>query len=92
MIRLDSPGSEHIKCYGNTLFLEKGMSLYNLLLEYARLVYQSMSSEAKDFLMKCFARKASERWSVEMLLSHPFLMVLKPTVYGKYNLLQKQIY
>ncbi|MBA0758237.1 hypothetical protein Gotri_021252 [Gossypium trilobum] len=41
----------------------------------------------KDFLMTCFARKASERWSVEMLLSHLFLMVLKPTVYGKYNLL-----
>ncbi|KAK8289657.1 hypothetical protein V6Z12_D07G205400 [Gossypium hirsutum] len=48
--------------------------------------------EGKDFLMTCFARKANERCSVEMLLSHPFLMDLKPTVYGKYHLLQKQIY
>ncbi|TYG62311.1 hypothetical protein ES288_D07G219100v1 [Gossypium darwinii] len=30
--------------------------------------------EGKDFLMTCFARKANERCSVEMLLSHPFLM------------------
>lgn len=43
------------------------------------IVSERMSSEGKDILMKCFAREASETWSAGMLLSHPFLVVLKPT-------------
>ena len=33
----------------------------------------SISKEAKDFLMRCFDRKLKNRPSAEMLLSHPFI-------------------
>ncbi|XP_022769980.1 mitogen-activated protein kinase kinase kinase 2-like [Durio zibethinus] len=35
---------------------------------------QTMSSTGKDLLMKCFARDPSERWTADMLLSHPFTL------------------
>ncbi|KAE8767665.1 serine/threonine-protein kinase 3-like [Hordeum vulgare] len=34
---------------------------------------ERLSSEAKDFLDKCFRRCAGERWTAEQLLEHPFL-------------------
>ncbi|XP_022774051.1 mitogen-activated protein kinase kinase kinase 17-like [Durio zibethinus] len=35
---------------------------------------ETISSKGKDFLMKCFERDPSERWTADMLLSHPFLL------------------
>ncbi|EOY17077.1 Mitogen-activated protein kinase kinase kinase 21, putative [Theobroma cacao] len=35
---------------------------------------ENMSSAGKDFLMKCFARNPSERWTAAMLLNHPYLL------------------
>ncbi|GMI69036.1 MAPKK kinase 20, mitogen-activated protein kinase kinase kinase 20 [Hibiscus trionum] len=34
---------------------------------------KTLSSEGKDFLTKCFTREPSERWTADMLLSHPFI-------------------
>ncbi|KAK1588659.1 hypothetical protein Q3G72_025601 [Acer saccharum] len=33
-----------------------------------------MSDLGKDFLTRCFARNPRERWTAEMLLSHPYLL------------------
>ncbi|XWS75641.1 hypothetical protein CRYUN_Cryun01aG0108500 [Craigia yunnanensis] len=54
---------------------------------------RTMSSTGKDCLMKCFARDPSERWTVNMLLSHPFLLADYPSLpsptksphYAQYN-------
>ncbi|XP_022769615.1 mitogen-activated protein kinase kinase kinase 17-like [Durio zibethinus] len=35
---------------------------------------ENMSSIGEDFLTKCFARDPNQRWTANMLLSHPFLM------------------
>ncbi|KAI3808572.1 hypothetical protein L1987_24526 [Smallanthus sonchifolius] len=32
-----------------------------------------LSDAGKDFLGKCFVKEASERWTAEMLLNHPFI-------------------
>ncbi|KAL4353576.1 hypothetical protein GQ457_06G006990 [Hibiscus cannabinus] len=34
---------------------------------------KTLSDQGKDFLMKCFARQPGERWTADMLLSHPFI-------------------
>ncbi|KAK8665827.1 hypothetical protein V6N13_005985 [Hibiscus sabdariffa] len=36
-------------------------------------IRKTLSDQGKDFLMKCFAREPGERWTVDMLLSHPFI-------------------
>ncbi|XP_022760099.1 mitogen-activated protein kinase kinase kinase 17-like [Durio zibethinus] len=41
---------------------------------YPPKIPETMSSTGKDFLMKCFSRNPSERWTADMLLSHPFLL------------------
>ncbi|XWS75643.1 hypothetical protein CRYUN_Cryun01aG0108700 [Craigia yunnanensis] len=41
---------------------------------------ETMSSTGKDFLMKCFARDPTERWTADMLLSHPFLLADYPSL------------
>ncbi|PKA61475.1 Mitogen-activated protein kinase kinase kinase YODA [Apostasia shenzhenica] len=33
----------------------------------------AMSAEGKDFLSRCFVKDPRERWTAEMLLSHPFV-------------------
>jgi serine/threonine protein kinase len=38
---------------------------------------ETMSKIGKDFLQRCFAWDPTERWTVEMLLSHPFLLKTK---------------
>lgn len=35
---------------------------------------ENMSEIGKDFLRRCFERDLRERWTVEMLLHHPFLL------------------
>jgi serine/threonine protein kinase len=35
---------------------------------------ETMPKIGKDFLRRCFAWDPTERWTVEMLLSHPFLL------------------
>jgi serine/threonine protein kinase len=35
---------------------------------------ETMSKIGKDFLRRCFAWNPTERWTTEMLLSHPFLL------------------
>ncbi|TXG69222.1 hypothetical protein EZV62_004157 [Acer yangbiense] len=37
-------------------------------------VPEYMSNLGKDFLTSCFARNPRERWTAEMLLSHPYLL------------------
>ncbi|OEL36106.1 hypothetical protein BAE44_0002877, partial [Dichanthelium oligosanthes] len=32
-----------------------------------------LSAEAKDFLARCFARDAADRWTAAELLEHPFV-------------------
>ncbi|CAB4289946.1 unnamed protein product [Prunus armeniaca] len=34
---------------------------------------EDLCEEGKDFLGKCFAKDLSKPWTVEMLLSHPFV-------------------
>ncbi|KAJ4963685.1 hypothetical protein NE237_023624 [Protea cynaroides] len=34
---------------------------------------EEMSEQGKDFLRKCFVKDSSNRWTVEMLLNHPFV-------------------
>ncbi|XP_042506076.1 mitogen-activated protein kinase kinase kinase 20-like [Macadamia integrifolia] len=34
---------------------------------------EKMSEQGKDFLRKCFVKDPSKRWTVEMLLNHPFV-------------------
>ena len=41
---------------------------------------EGMSREGVDFLMRCFARNPSERWTAEMLLCHPFLNLHYPLI------------
>ncbi|XVE72250.1 hypothetical protein DITRI_Ditri11bG0024600 [Diplodiscus trichospermus] len=41
---------------------------------YPPKIPETMSSTGKDFLMRCFKRNPSERWTADMLLSHPFLL------------------
>ncbi|XWS70994.1 hypothetical protein CRYUN_Cryun03dG0098600 [Craigia yunnanensis] len=41
---------------------------------YPPKIPETMSSTGKDFLMKCFQRDPSKRWTADMLLSHPFLL------------------
>jgi serine/threonine protein kinase len=33
---------------------------------------ETISEIGKDFLWRCFTRDSSDRWTVEMLLRHPF--------------------
>ncbi|XVF31614.1 hypothetical protein REPUB_Repub17cG0006400 [Reevesia pubescens] len=47
---------------------------------YPPKIPETMSSTGKDFLMKCFARDPSERWTADMLLSHPFLLPNRPSL------------
>ncbi|XVE93008.1 hypothetical protein REPUB_Repub01dG0153200 [Reevesia pubescens] len=41
---------------------------------------ETMSSTGKDFLMRCFERDPSKRWTADMLLSHPFLLLDCPSL------------
>ncbi|KAM7251508.1 hypothetical protein ACFE04_023391 [Oxalis oulophora] len=34
-----------------------------------------LSTDGQDFLLKCFVRDPSKRWTAEMLLNHPFVQV-----------------
>lgn len=38
-------------------------------------VPEELSEEGKDFLSKCFVKDPEKRWTVEMLLNHPFVAV-----------------
>ncbi|WRX26411.1 Protein kinase domain - like 10 [Theobroma cacao] len=57
------------ECMNLTDLAIKLLSLRNL-----PKIPENLSSAGKDFLMKCFARDPSERWTADMLLSHPFLL------------------
>ncbi|KAM7278589.1 hypothetical protein ACFE04_005723 [Oxalis oulophora] len=37
------------------------------------IIPENLSEKGKDFLSKCFCRDPKQRWTVEMLLGHPFL-------------------
>lgn len=58
-----------------------GSDMASLLIKIARthenppLVDISLSTEAKDFLDKCFQRDPNERFTAEQLLTHPFVMI-----------------
>ncbi|XP_022759919.1 mitogen-activated protein kinase kinase kinase 17-like [Durio zibethinus] len=41
---------------------------------YSPKIPETMSSTGKDFLMKCFQWDLGKMWTVDMLLSHPFLL------------------
>ncbi|KAK4799345.1 hypothetical protein SAY86_024710 [Trapa natans] len=43
------------------------------------IIPQDLSDEGKDFLHKCFVKDPKMRWTVEMLLSHPFIAVSEVT-------------
>ena len=48
--------------------------------EYPPKIPETMSSTGKDFLMKCFERDPSKRWTADMLLTHPFLLRDRPSL------------
>ncbi|XWS75614.1 hypothetical protein CRYUN_Cryun01aG0106200 [Craigia yunnanensis] len=48
--------------------------------EYPPKIPKTMSSTGKDFLMKCFERDPSKRWTADMLLTHPFLLHDRPSL------------
>ncbi|KAK1302382.1 Mitogen-activated protein kinase kinase kinase NPK1 [Acorus calamus] len=37
------------------------------------LIWEGLSEQGKEFLRKCLVKDPAERWTVEMLLSHPFV-------------------
>ncbi|XP_017974524.1 PREDICTED: mitogen-activated protein kinase kinase kinase 2 [Theobroma cacao] len=47
---------------------------------YSPKISENMSSTGQDFLSKCFVRDPSERWTADMLLSHPFVLPDRPSV------------
>ncbi|KAI9180091.1 hypothetical protein LWI28_001061 [Acer negundo] len=59
-------------CGGLVMFVET-WSL-NVLLSLLPNIPEYMSDLGKDLLTRCFARNPRERWTVEMLLSHPYLL------------------
>ena len=38
---------------------------------------ETMSEIGKDFLLRCFVRVPTKRWTAEMLLRHPFLLATR---------------
>ena len=48
--------------------------------EYPPKIPETMSSTGKDFLLKCFERDPSKRWTADMLLTHPFLLRERPSL------------
>ncbi|CAN1190345.1 Mitogen-activated protein kinase kinase kinase 20 [Linum perenne] len=56
---------------------DAGMNVFSFLVKIAGdespAIPDELSIEAKDFLAKCFVKDASQRWTAEMLLEHPFV-------------------
>ncbi|EOY13471.1 Mitogen-activated protein kinase kinase kinase 21, putative [Theobroma cacao] len=64
-------GTRPWTCTRNPKDLAKKIALTN---DLPYIIPDNMSTEGKDFLMKCFARDPSERWTADMLINHPFLI------------------
>ncbi|KAM7262803.1 hypothetical protein ACFE04_000486 [Oxalis oulophora] len=63
------------KVWGN----EKGLNFASLLMKIGASeelpgVPSELSEEGKDFVLKCFIKDHSKRWTAEMLLNHPFVV------------------
>ncbi|WKA00315.1 hypothetical protein VitviT2T_018682 [Vitis vinifera] len=52
---------------------ENDLILHIVFWRQVPLIPENISEEAKDFLKKCLARDPSQRWTAEMLLTHPFI-------------------
>ncbi|XP_047147132.1 mitogen-activated protein kinase kinase kinase 20-like [Vigna umbellata] len=60
--------------------VSNGSSIWSLIIrigvgEELPKITEELSEEGKDFLEKCFVKDPKNKWSVEMLLKHPFIKV-----------------
>ncbi|KAK1258897.1 Mitogen-activated protein kinase kinase kinase NPK1 [Acorus gramineus] len=68
---------------GSTVW--RGTEVKSLLFEIASeepLISEGLSEQGKDFLRKCLVKDPAERWTAEMLLSHPFVAAEAGMMYG----------
>ncbi|KFK28386.1 hypothetical protein AALP_AA8G508200 [Arabis alpina] len=59
---------------------KEGSNFMSLLIrigvsEELPMIPEELSEQGRDFLLKCFVKDPKKRWTVEMLLNHPFVAV-----------------
>ncbi|KAF6152106.1 hypothetical protein GIB67_031428 [Kingdonia uniflora] len=71
---------EILRCFGDDFTVEDGKEVYNILLEFASrelpVIPDELCDDGKDFLIRCFTRDPMTRWTAEMLLNHPFVILV----------------